>query len=68
MQENKVGSLLSKEDAYLDPNSGKPINFVLIGQDTRDGDGNGSVSGDGSTAVGLHNADTTLVVPIGASR
>lgn len=68
VQENKVGSLLSKEDAYLDPNSGKPINFVLIGQDTRDGNGNGSVSGDGSTEVGLHNADTTMVVQIGASR
>ena len=41
---------------------------MLIGQDTRDGDGNGDVSGDGATEGGLHNADTTMVVQIGADR
>lgn len=57
VQSGKIRSLIegeSDEDAYLDPNSGKPINFVLIGQDTRDGDGNGDVSGDGATEGGLH--------------
>ncbi|ROV57730.1 transcriptional regulator, partial [Limosilactobacillus reuteri] len=71
VQSGKIRSLIegeSDEDAYLDPNSGKPINFVLIGQDTRDGDGNGDVSGDGATEGGLHNADTTMVVQIGADR
>ena len=48
VQSGKIRSLIegeSDEDAYLDPNSGKPINFVLIGQDTgiwgRDLDGAG---------------------------
>ncbi|MEE1296466.1 MAG: LCP family protein [Bifidobacterium sp.] len=67
VQDNKVESLL-EEDEQLDPNSGKPITFVLIGQDTRDGAGNSEISGGTAEDAGLHNADTTMVVEIGANR
>lgn len=65
--DGKVESLIPQEERF-DPNKGKAIKFVLIGQDTRD-DGNADLSGglhDGED--GLHNADTTMVVDISADR
>ncbi|MDY3126265.1 LCP family protein [Bifidobacterium mongoliense] len=53
----------------VDPNAGKPISFLLLGQDTRDGAGNAALSGshDGEDA-GTHQSDTTMVVQISADR
>lgn len=68
VQTNRVESLVEGgEDEVLDPNSGKAISFVVIGQDTRDGD-NAALSGGTEADVGLHNADTTMVVEIGPNR
>lgn len=53
-------------EAITDPNSGKPINLVLMGQDTRDGEENASIGG-GSMAD-EHMADTTMIVQISADR
>ncbi|WP_418214994.1 LCP family protein [Bifidobacterium choerinum] len=67
VQEGAVKTVFADEEK-LDPNEGRPIKFVLIGQDTRD-DGNAELSGgmhDGED--GLHNADTTMVVDISAKR
>lgn len=67
VQEGAVKTVFVDEEK-LDPNEGRPIKFVLIGQDTRD-DGNADLSGglhDGED--GLHNADTTMVVDISADR
>ncbi|MCI1219844.1 MAG: LCP family protein [Bifidobacterium sp.] len=51
----------------VDPNAGKPISFLLMGQDTRDG-ANSALSGGTSADQGFHNADTTMVVQISADR
>ena len=58
---------LSADDSIIDPNSGKPIEFVLIGQDSRDGEENKSIGG-GEDTEGNHQADTTMVVQISANR
>lgn len=55
------------ESEAVDPNAGKPIQLVIIGQDSRDG-GNAELSGDGSENAGVHNADTTMVAEISANR
>jgi LCP family protein required for cell wall assembly len=52
----------------IDPNAGKPISFLLLGQDTRDGSGNEALSGGTAADAGSHNADTTMVVQISADR
>ena len=55
-----------EENGIIDPNAGKPIEVLLIGQDTRDGEGNVAIGG--GNEVGLHNSDTTIVVQISADR
>lgn len=54
------------ETEILDPNSGKPINLLVMGQDSRDGAEN-SALGNGA-AGGEHNADTTMIAQISADR
>lgn len=53
----------------VDPNAGKPISFLLLGQDTRNGAGNSAIGG---AAVGSlansHNSDTAMVVQVSADR
>lgn len=56
-----------ESEETLDPNAGKPITFLILGQDTRDGD-SGSITGDADENSGLHNADTTMVAQIAADR
>lgn len=58
----------STQSQIIDPNAGKPIEFVVIGQDTREGEGNAAVGGDGDELAANHNADTTIVVQIAANR
>jgi len=45
---------LDANTSIIDPNSGKPIEFVLIGQDSRDGEENQSVGGNFDDVVGNH--------------
>ncbi|QTB90047.1 LCP family protein [Bifidobacterium saguini] len=52
----------------VDPYANTPINILLIGQDTRDGEGNAAVGGDDAGVSGLHNADTTMILQISADR
>nr|WP_253902254.1 LCP family protein [Bifidobacterium sp. DSM 109963] len=58
----------SDQTQIIDPNAGKPIEFVVIGQDTREGASNAAVGGDGAELEANHNADTTIVVQIAADR
>lgn len=55
-----------KEEKLVDPNEGKPIEFLVLGQDTRDGGDNASLGG--TSDKGEHNADTSMVVQISADR
>ncbi|MDF7641439.1 LCP family protein [Bifidobacterium sp. ESL0784] len=55
-----------KEEKLVDPNAGKPIEFLVLGQDTRDGGDNASLGG--THDDGEHNADTSMVVQISADR
>lgn len=54
------------ETEILDPNSGKPINLLVMGQDSRDGAENSALGNE--TEGGEHNADTTMVAQISADR
>jgi LCP family protein required for cell wall assembly len=55
-----------KSQDILDPNSGRAINIVLMGQDSRDGKANSALGND--VGVGDHNADTTMILQISADR
>ncbi|WEV52414.1 LCP family protein [Bifidobacterium sp. ESL0704] len=55
-----------KEEKLVDPNAGKPIEFLVLGQDTRDGGDNATLGG--TDEKGEHNADTSMVVQISADR
>lgn len=54
------------ETEILDPNSGKPINLLVMGQDSRDGAENSALGN--KTEGGEHNADTTMIAQISADR
>lgn len=54
-----------KANETLDINAGKPVNFLVLGQDSRDGN-NQSFTHDGET--GDHQSDTTMIVQISADR
>lgn len=65
---NRVVSVISKDKSakqVLDVNAGKPVTFLVIGQDSRDGK-NQNFTNDGET--GDHQSDTTMVVQISADR
>ena len=52
----------------VDPNKGKPLDILVIGQDAREGN-NGSLIGDNNPADAQnHQADTTMVMHISADR
>ncbi|WEV68780.1 LCP family protein [Bifidobacterium sp. ESL0775] len=53
-------------EKLVDPNAGKPIEFLVLGQDTRDGGDNAALGG--THDEGEHNADTSMVVQISADR
>lgn len=54
----------------VDVNAGKPIEVLIIGQDTRSGGDNAAISGAqaGDAEFANHNADTTMVGQISADR
>ena len=59
---------LDADTSIIDPNSGQPIEFVLIGQDSRDGAENQAIGGSFDDVVGNHQADTTMIAQISADR
>jgi LCP family protein required for cell wall assembly len=56
-----------RQPEIIDPNAGKAINLLVLGQDTRSGAEN-SALGDGEDNDEEHNADTAMVVQISADR
>ncbi|QOL35465.1 LCP family protein [Bifidobacterium lemurum] len=58
----------SASSQIIDPNAGQSIEFVVLGQDTREGDGNAAIGGSADDTADLHNADTTMVVQVAADR
>lgn len=56
------------ESLPVDPYAKSAIDILLIGQDTRDGEGNAAVGGDDADLASLHNADTTMILHISADR
>ncbi|WP_243394269.1 LCP family protein [Bifidobacterium parmae] len=57
----------SASTQVVDPNAGKSLEILILGQDTRDGD-NSAIGGSGDDLEGTHNADTTMVMQISADR
>ncbi|RSX58495.1 LCP family protein [Bifidobacterium samirii] len=55
------------ENQLVDPYANEPIDILLIGQDTRDGDTNAAIGG-GETEGGLHNSDTVMILQLAADR
>ena len=65
---SRVISVISRDKQArqtLDVNAGKPVTFLVLGQDSRDGN-NRSFTHDSET--GDHQSDTTMVVQISADR
>ena len=58
IKNNSVGVIgqgsLNTDASIIDPNSGKPIEFVLIGQDSRDGAENQAIGGSFDDVIGNH--------------
>lgn len=54
-----------EDPVSIDPNSGQPLNIVLLGQDSRDGEGNQAIGGN---EVGNHQSDTAMIMQIAADR
>ncbi|WP_018143550.1 LCP family protein [Alloscardovia criceti] len=54
------------KEEIVDPNSGKALNILVLGTDSRDGAENQAIGG--SEDVGVHQADTTMIVHISADR
>lgn len=63
----EVNSKLGEDrpDEILYPEDGAPINIVVMGSDTREGQGNGF---GGSTHLGSQRSDTTMLVHISGNR
>ncbi|WEV73024.1 LCP family protein [Bifidobacterium sp. ESL0790] len=60
-----------RDEGPIDPNAHKPIDLLLLGQDTRDGGDNSALGGSDSAYdddADEHNADTAMVMQISADR
>lgn len=58
----------NKQSAPEDIYKGKTLNILVLGQDSRDGEGNSAIGGVGEDLEGNHQSDTSLVVQISADR
>lgn len=56
------------DNKLIDPYANSPIDILLIGQDTRDGNDNTAIGGDAADTQNLHNSDTTMILQISADR
>lgn len=56
------------EEELLDPFNGETIEILVLGQDTREGEGNSDIGGKADHLKENHQADTTMVVQIAADR
>ncbi|GGI13658.1 transcriptional regulator [Galliscardovia ingluviei] len=55
-----------KQETIVDPNAGKPINILVLGQDTRSGEANAQIGAGGSADD--HQSDTAMIVQLSADR
>lgn len=54
--------------SIVDPNSGKPLDVLILGQDTRSGDDNLALGGNDTESETNHNSDTAMILHISADR
>lgn len=65
---NRVVNVIAQDKQAaqtIDVNAGKPVTFLVLGQDSRDGNNRSFTNDD---EVGDHQSDTTMVVQISADR
>ena len=58
----------SSDVPLVDPNAGLPVTILVLGQDTRSGEGNLAIGGNDKTLEGDHHSDTAMIVQIAADR
>lgn len=58
----------TRKPEILDPFDGRTIEILILGQDTRDGEGNADIGGTADYLKDNHQADTTMVLQIAADR
>lgn len=64
----KVTSNSGVKTTIVDPNDGKPLDILIIGQDTRSGAGNAAIGGNDPADADNHQSDTMMVAHISADR
>lgn len=52
----------------IDPNGGRPLDILVLGQDTREGEGNSNIGGHDPADTENHQADTAMIVHVSANR
>lgn len=57
-----------QREEILDPFGGQTIEILILGQDTREGEGNSDIGGTADYLKDNHQADTTMVLQIAADR
>ena len=57
-----------QREEILDPFGGQTIEILILGQDTREGEGNSDIGGKADYLKENHQADTTMVLQIAADR
>ncbi|KAA8830821.1 LCP family protein [Bifidobacterium tissieri] len=61
-----LGQAHVKTNQVIDPNAGKTVNILVLGQDTREGEANAAIGAGGSATD--HQSDTAMIVQISADR
>lgn len=61
-----LGQSHVKSNQVVDPNAGKTVNILVLGQDTREGEANAAIGAGGSASD--HQSDTAMIVQISADR
>nr|WP_217625528.1 LCP family protein [Bifidobacterium callimiconis] len=61
-----LGQSHVKSNQVIDPNAGKTVNILVLGQDTREGEANAAIGAGGSASD--HQSDTAMIVQISADR
>ena len=66
---NKKTNDNNREQSPVDVNAGKPLDVLIIGQDTRGGDEkNAEIGGSDEADRDNHQSDTTIIMHVSADR
>lgn len=74
MQSNSLKSAVSNggysgaKTTVIDPNDGRPLDVLVIGQDTRSGAGNAAIGGNDPADAENHQSDTMMIAHVSADR